>query len=108
MSEFITYREIVDDKLEYFILQKDFPHYVGMIAERPVVNYFQCAPINCYNLFVTFYFTIRGKYIPSYKNTPKEIDEVLQQMAVWFYNNRIMADEKRYKKWKINDTIHTK
>jgi len=97
MAEFVTYKE--DDK--YFILQKEFPHFVCQISEQPIVNFIQPLPISNYNLWIIFYATLRGNMIPSYKDIHKEIVSVMNAMAIWYYEQRILQNEKKYKKWKI-------
>ena len=45
--------------------------------------------------------------IPSHKGEMVEMQVVFDNMAVWFHSERILLDEKRYKKFKIisNGTI---
>lgn len=100
-APYITYREFINDELGYFICQKDFPHYLCRISDKPIVNFIQPIPITDYNLWITFNATLRGNVIPSYKDIGEEIVSVMQSMAAWFYNNRILPNEKKYKKWKI-------
>lgn len=103
MSPFITFRDTDNDGiLQYYILQRNFPHFVGIISLSPVVNVFQPFPIAGYNIWVTFAGTIMGRYIPSYNHISEEIAETLANMAAWFYDQRIRSDEKKYSKWKIN------
>jgi len=97
MAEFITYRE--DD--QYFILQKEFPHFVAKVSDQPIVNFIQPLPISNYNLWLIFHATLRGNMIPSYKDIHKEIVSVMNAMAIFFYEQRILQNEKKYKKWKI-------
>lgn len=101
MGTFITYREKDSSGvLQYYILQKDFPHINGLILNKPCEGNW-CSPVPGYNLWIVFDYTIRGKMIPSYKNIREEISSVLDRMAAWFYAERIMQDEKKYKKFKI-------
>jgi len=109
VREFKTYRELDDDgKLAYYIVQKDFPHYVGVISTTPKKKFIEPSPIAGYNLWVTLDGTLRGNFIPSYKNITDEIVVVLDKMANWYLQQRIIPDYKRYKKFKINDTISGK
>lgn len=101
MIPYITYREPdADGNMLYFILQKDFPHFLCEVSERPIVNFFQPVPINEYNLYIIFNATLRGNVIPSYQQIGEEIKAVMHDMATWFYNERIIPNEKKYKKWK--------
>ena len=98
---YITFTEPDEnDVMEYYILQKEFPHFLCKISEHPTGHFFQCVPINEYDLYIVFNSTLRGNVIPSYKNIGDEIKDVMHDMAEWFYNNRILKNEKKYKKWK--------
>lgn len=52
-------------------------------------------------MYVNFNGTLRGNLIPSYNDVLKEIDIIMEDMAIWFLNNRILADQKKYSKFKI-------
>ncbi len=106
MSDFITFRELdADGKFAYYILQKDFPHYIGVIYPFPKKNFIEPSPIAGYNLWVTFNGTLRGLVIPAYKNIADEIVIVLDKMANWYLQQRVLPEQKKYKKYKINDTV---
>jgi len=101
MQPFITYREKDESgNLQYYILQKDFPHLVGRLDAKPSEGSW-CSPVAGYNLWVVFNYTLRGKMIPSYKNISEQISAVLDSMATWFFAQRILLEEKKYKKFKI-------
>ena len=102
MNKFVTFRDTdKDGNLQYYILQRDFPHFIGV-----VLNYYDIgnwyAPIGGYMMYVNFGGTLRGNIIPSYKDIGDEIQSVLGNMADWYYTNRILTDEKRFKKFKVN------
>jgi hypothetical protein len=99
MIPYITYREEKEGNLLYYILQKEHPHYVGVIAYNVIENKIQ-VPITEHNLYVTFAGTIRGNYIPSYKDVVKEIENTMSSMSLWFYENRILKEPKKYQKFK--------
>lgn len=102
MKPYITYRE--DDGFgnqKYYILQKEFPHFIGVLSESPIHGSLATIPIHGYNLWISFAGTIRGNIIPQYQNIQDEIQSIYNSMASWFYKERIMVDEKRYKKFKI-------
>lgn len=102
MIPFITYREPNNNgEMEYYILQKQFPHYIGKISGNLFEKSLSRHPISKHNLYVVFSGTILGAYVPSYKNVMEEIDAVMAQMALWFYDNRILQNEKRFSKFKI-------
>lgn len=102
MIPYITYREVNDKReLLYFILQKDFPHYQCKISDVPRLYFVEPVPVIDYNLYLCFSGTLRGNSIPGYNNVDKEINEVMVDMANWFYENRILIEPKKYKKWKI-------
>lgn len=101
MSDFITYRELVGDEMGYFICQKEHPHYLCRISERPIVNFIEPVPVTSYNLFIVFFGCLRGEVIPVYNDIDKEVAEVMFNMGLWFYSERILIEPKKYKKWKI-------
>lgn len=101
MIPYITYREAVNGVNQYFILQKEHPHFVGTITTMPIANSIVNQPIASYNLWVTFYGTLRGNFIPIESDIYNQIESVLFDMAQWFYRERILKDNKRFKKWKI-------
>lgn len=102
MMRYITYREIDSEgRLCYYILQKQFPHYKGIIALGKLENTLSSAPIAGYKMYVNFNGTLRGNLIPSYNDVMKEIDIIMEDMAIWFLNNRILADQKKYSKFKV-------
>lgn len=100
MSPFITYRDIEEGELQYYILQREFPHYVGIISTYPKTNFIESMPIAGYNLWIVFDGTIKGEVIPSYKNVDVDIKNSLNEMSIWYYAHRIIPQEKKYKKFK--------
>jgi|SRR5882757_11501386 len=103
MTAFVTFRDTDSErKLQYYILQRGFPHYVGRISEKPIEQPLAISPIGGYYLWVVVDGTLRGGFIPGYKNVIEEMQNVADTMADWFYENRILIDPKRYKKFKIN------
>lgn len=110
MNPFITFRD-KDDKgdLCYYILQRAHPHFVGKIVYNPVEGAIANEPIAGYNMWVTFANTLRGNFLPSYKNIQQEISTVMFSMSAWFYAERILMDKDRFKKFKIktNDSSAT-
>lgn len=103
MSPFITFREMcAGGRLSYYVLQRDFPYIVGVINEAPPGNTIGASTVSGYNLWIVFNGTLRGNFIPSYRNITDEIQLVLDNMASWFLSERILPDEKKYKRFKIN------
>ena len=108
MTPYITYKEpIGNNEFGYFIVQKEFPHYCGRILQTPEQVLVPPSIVAGYNLYVVFNFTIRGNSIPSYNNVEEEIQSVLEDMAIWFLDNRILVDEKKYKKLKVGYVTDT-
>ena len=102
MQPFITFKDIDKNDIDiYYILQRDFPHYLGAICYQPMADSICCVPVAGHNLWITFMGTIRGNYVPSYPDAIKEIEIIFVSMANWFYVNRIQKEPKRYKKWAI-------
>lgn len=102
MSPYITFRDQnKQGDLVLYILQRDFPHYVASLVYIPIADSPCCIPISGHNLWVNFEGTLRGRFIPSHNDVPREIQAVFESMALWFYSERVMADSKRYKRFKI-------
>lgn len=103
MSPFITYRDKDENgNLQYYILQRDFPHFVGVISSTPITGTWQSG-IAGHNLWVIFAGTLRGNVVPNYNHISEEIDSVFTNMAAWFHAERIVMDQKRFKRFKINN-----
>lgn len=101
-SPFITFRDTDKNSiLRYYILQRDYPHYCGLISEKQDLEALVQFPVSGYNLWVIYAGTIRGNYVPGYKDAFDEMSHVFNHMAMWYYENRITPDPKRYKKWAI-------
>jgi len=105
-SAYFTIRD-KDEKgdMQYYILQKAFPHMVGRLVTFPIEGALANEPISGYNLWITWNSTLRGNYIPDYRNFDKEIAMVFAQMSAWFYAERIIMDKNRFKKFKINKDV---
>jgi hypothetical protein len=102
MSPFVTFKDLDNSGvMQYYILQRDYPHYLGRIAYYPTGGSICEVPVSGHNLYVSFNGTIRGNFIPAYPKVEEEITAVFHAMALWFYANRIVPDPKRYKKWLI-------
>lgn len=102
MSPYITFRDT--DKrgdLQLFVLQRDFPHFCAILSSHPIADPIAQVPISGHNLWLVYSGTIRGNYIPSFPDAQEQIQSVLELMGSWFYENRILTDQKRYKKWLI-------
>lgn len=102
MEPFITYRD-TDSKneLQYYILQRQYPHYVARIAYKPSDTALFYISISGHHLYVTYAGTLQGHFIPGYKDAIEEMETVMRTMAEWFYANRVAVDSNKYKKWKI-------
>ncbi len=108
MQPFITYREENEEGvLCYYILQKSFPHYVGVVVSRPDFDALVNAPLPEYNLYVSYGGCLIGNVVPSYSNSDAERDAIFYAMAEWYYWNRIKKEPKKYEKFKINASITT-
>lgn len=74
---------------------------IAKISEYPIDKTLCCQSIAGYNLYLVFAGTLRGNMLPSYKDINAEVRIVFEMMALWFYNERILPDKKRYQKFKI-------
>lgn len=103
MNPFITFRDKDENgEMQYYILQRAFPHFVGRISPVPIEGALANEPVAGYNLWITWNSTLRGNFIPDYRNFDKEIANVFIDMATWFYAERIAMDKNRFKKFKID------
>jgi hypothetical protein len=107
--EYLTYRETDEiGRLCFYILQKAYPHYSGLIVTNPVEGAIINSPISGYRLWVTWNGTLRGNILPATKDALKEIESVYFDMAKFFYEQRILKDLKKYKHFKLsNDKVGT-
>lgn len=87
--------------LQYYILQKAWPHYVGLIITNPMEGVLLQVPVSGYKIHIAFAGTIGGNLIPAFMDIQKEIEAVFHDMARWFYENRILQEPKKYQKWKL-------
>jgi hypothetical protein len=97
-SKYILYRE----DAESYVLQKDFPHYIGRLTnklERSLAQY----PISGYSLYVSFAGTLRGNYISSDKFALDEMASIYADMANYILEKLIKSSDD-YDKYKIRDT----
>ena len=106
MSPYISFREL-DDKgeLQYYILQREWPHYVGVIKSKPQESVLVQAPVSGHYLWVAFCGTLRGNMIPAFAEVYKEIESVFTGMAEWYFTERISTSPSKFKKFKIK-TFH--
>lgn len=104
MIPFITYRELIDGKLEYFVLQKEFPHFLGRVVMFPVEHSLVNEPVAGYNLFITFAGVLSGNYYPS-AITGDEMKLIFERMALWFASERVIGGGKRFDKFKIKMNV---
>lgn len=106
MTPYITFRE-TDDKgeLQYYILQREYPNYVGVIQNVPHGNILMRAAVPRYLLWIEFAGTIRGNFVEARVDIVSELDGVFTDMAQWFYLNRIKPNEKKFKKFKLKSDV---
>ena len=101
-QRYLTYKENDSEgRTCFYVLQKAFPHFSGLIVTVPVEGAIINVPISGHILYITFNYTLRGKMIPDYRVIQKEISEVFFDMAKWYYENIISKNPQRYKNFKI-------
>jgi hypothetical protein len=83
----------------FFILQKDFPHFIGKITHKIESNVAQY-PISGYNLYVSFAGTLKGRYMPADKFILEEAQHIYADMANYLLDTKIKNSEE-YEKYKI-------
>ena len=102
MEPFITFKDTdKNGELQYYILQRAFPHFCGVILNVPPEDSLMVAPVSGYHLYITFAGTLQGNYLLSRADIEKQLYDVFSSMASWYYENRVLKDQKRYKKFKI-------
>jgi len=104
---FITYRENNDGVLRYYILQKDFPHNVGIIQSQPNGSAICQSVVPGYNLWVVFNGTLQGNFVQAKIDYAKELQVVYDNMAAFFWAERICLDKKRFEKFKVKSDVST-
>lgn len=105
---FITYREPDEfNRLCFYILQKAYPNFIGLLITHPREGAIVNAPIPGYNIWVTYSGVLIGNYVPALRGVENDITQVFYSMAEWYYLNRIKTNPKKYKSFKINDTTST-
>lgn len=103
---FITFREPDDTgEVQYYILQREHPHYIGVIKNLPREKTLMRAAIPGHILWVEFAGTLRGNFVESRVDIVAELNGVFTDMAEWFYLNRIKPNEKKFKKFKLKSNV---
>jgi hypothetical protein len=101
-NPFITFREKDDDGiLQYYVLQRGWPHYLGLVTDNPHLASILKVPLAGYRFYVSYSGVLVGNYAPSSKEGESEMLLTLQQMANWFLKERILPYQRKYKNWKI-------
>lgn len=104
-TKYITYREADNvGELKFYILQKTYPHYTFEVSTYPIERIFPAHQISGYYLWICFAGTIMGNLIlPSLAIQEKQINCVAEDVVNWFYQHRIIPQEKKYKKYKYDN-----
>ncbi len=101
---YITFREPDEEGiLRYFILQKEFPHNLGCISTLPNPEALVQATVPGYNLWIVHAGVLRGNFVAIYPSHKEELQLVYDNMANWYYEERILKDWKKYEKYKIKN-----
>jgi hypothetical protein len=102
MEPFITFRDTdKNGELQYYILQRAFPHFIGVIKYKPSDTALYYISVSAHHLYILFAGTLQGNFLPGYKDAVEEMEAVIRNMAEWFYANRVIVEPNKYKKWKI-------
>lgn len=103
MIPFILFKE--KDKngnIQQYVLQRDYPNYIGVVNFRPIETTICQQPIAGYNLWVNFNGSLRGNMMPLDKGSLKEMEEIFFNMACWFYTE---MDTIKYESYKIKTDV---
>lgn len=98
-NKYIIFRE--DASL--YILQKNFPHYIGKLTSNPQEGISQY-PITGYRLYISFAGTLIGKYINSDRFSVRELHPILADMGNFILEMHILKHQEDYEKFKIRNT----
>lgn len=101
MEPFITFRELKEGEFQYYILQRAFPHFIGVIKYKPSDTALYYISVSAHHLYIVFDGALQGRFMPSYKDAIDEMESIVRSMAEWFYVHRIVPEPNKYKKWKI-------
>lgn len=101
MIPFLTFREPNNEgELMYCILQRNYPHYIFSVSTHPKEKIVAPIQITGYYMWICFEGVLVGEVIPAYKSVFEEIHQVMNNASNWYYENRIVVNEKKYKKFK--------
>lgn len=102
MSPYILFEDKDDNGIfQKYILQREYPHFVGKISMMPMVTSLSQIPIPKYNLWILFAGTLRGNMMPAYTNFSEELDNVYRDMASWYYENVVLKNKEEFEKYKL-------
>jgi hypothetical protein len=98
-NKYIIFRE--DASL--YILQKNFPYYIGKLTNNPKEGISQY-PITGYRLYVSFAGTLIGKYINSDKFSIQESFPILSDMGNFVLEMHILKHQEDYERYKVRSS----
>src|SRR5678816_3056798 len=86
MIPYITFREMDEEgRLCFFILQKAFPNYIGLLVSSPREGGIVNAPIPKYRLWITYAGVLSGNFFPGHSGALQEVQQVFNSMSEWYY-----------------------
>ena len=100
--KFLTFKE----GAYVYILQSAFPHYIGRVLRYDndyTLDQAQGEPkarIEGYRIMVFFAGALQGNQVWG-TTTPADLQKLINEMAGFYFSERICGDEKRYAKWKV-------
>ena len=89
-----------------YILQTAFPHYLGKVMRYEndwTMDTAEGEPkcrIDGYRITVFFAGALEGNRVWGV-TTPADLRKLVIDMAGFYFNERICADEKRFRRWKV-------
>lgn len=102
MEPYITFRDTDNNgELQYYILQRRFPHYVAIILGKPKEDAIVTSAVSGHHLYLSFAGTLQGNFIQAIPKVEEEIQAIFDSMSAWFYSKRILPEPKKYKKFRI-------
>lgn len=89
-----------------YILQSAFPHYLGKVMRYDNDWTLDHAPgepkcrIEGYRIVVFFGGALQGNRVWG-ETAPAQLQQLINEMAGFYFSERICADEKRFRRWKV-------
>jgi len=82
------------------ICQTRAPHYIGLVSGNREST-FHTVQVPLHSLFVSFKGNLEGNFMLMKQDEVKNIKKVFEEMAIFYFHDRILKFPERFKKYKI-------